>query len=223
MNSFIRSAIIRKTMLIMVLVPVICIFLSSSDALSAKPDTTWSVTFHLNMTKAINQHIFIPDSDYVYLILNGTQEMRLVQGPGFVYSATLFDQLDSSAVYQYKFSINDSINETVNRSFKPKPGMIELSAWWNNEPINITTFIVNMIYAAQYGLFNPVTDSVFLVGTMNNMAGSPKMQRIDTTLNYSYIDSITDPGSVQQYKYRINLGDSAKGQVELLFRPNRII
>jgi hypothetical protein len=176
------------------------------------------------MTKAVNQHIFKPDSDFVYVILNQrTELLQLVPGPGFIYSGTFFDILDSAASYNYHFRINDTVNETVSRNFSAQPGSVSLSAWWNNDPMNITTFRVNMQYAEQYGLFNPATDSVSLVGTMNNWKGSPKMARIDATLDYVYVDSLLDPGSVQQYKYRINQGDTAANQLELLYQPNRMV
>jgi hypothetical protein len=55
------------------------------------------------------------------------------------------------------------------------------------------------------------------------MQGSSRMHRVDTTLTYVYVDSLLYPGSVQQYKYRINAGDTASGHQELVNQPNRII
>jgi hypothetical protein len=220
MNSCIRSAVVRKIMLMMLLVPAMSILLSAGHTASASADTTWSVSLRLNMTKAVNQHIFYPDSDYVYIIMDhGIQPFRLVPGPGYTYTGTLFDELDSGITYHYKFRINDSVWETVNRSVTAQPGMVTVTAWWNDEPINYTSFTVNMKYAVQYGLFNPASDTVCIVGTMNNMQGSPRMQRIDTTLNYTYTYSL-DPGSIQQYKYRINADSSG---LELLYKPARTI
>ena len=219
MNLFVHSAFIRKVMLMTAMI----ISQVSLDAISANPDTTWSASFRLNMTKAVNQHIFMPDSDYVSLVMDhNLLPVKLVQGPDFIYTATL-SMLDSGVTYHYNFSINDSLQETVTRSFTAQPGMVNLSDWWNNQPINITTFIVNMQYALAYGIFDPASDSVFLVGTMNNWKGSPKMQRIGTSLNYSLADTLFEAGSVQQYKYRINQGDTAKYEMELVYKPNRII
>ncbi|MFZ4520320.1 MAG: T9SS type A sorting domain-containing protein [Bacteroidales bacterium] len=224
MNFPYRSAINCQARLMLALLPLLLLFVSPFHGTSANPDTTWSVSFRLNMTKAVNQHIFMPDSDYVYVVMDqGIQEIRLVPGPDYTYTGTLFDKLDSGATYHYKFRINDSLPETVNRTLTAKPGMVNILAWWNNEPLNITSFIVSMKYAVQYNMFDPMNDSVSIVGTMNNMLGSPKMQRIDTTLNYIYTDTLLLPGSVQQYKYRINLGDTAKNQLELLYKPNRIV
>jgi hypothetical protein len=224
MVLFMPSSNIRKLTLMLAILPVLYLSVFARGNVYASSDTTWSVAFRLNMSKAVSQHIFVPDSDYVYVIMDhGILPLKLVPGPGLTYTGTLFDQLDSGVIYNYHFRINDSISETVNRTLKPVPGIVSVSAWWNNEPLNITTFVVNMQYAVQYSIFNPVTDSVCLVGTMNNMLGSPKMQQIGTTFNYVYSDSLLNPGAVYQYKYRINLGDTASGQMELVNQPNRLI
>jgi hypothetical protein len=173
------------------------------------------------MTKAVNQHLFSPDSDYVYLVMDhGILPLRLLPEPGYTYTGTILNELEPGVIYHYQFRINDSLPETVNRTITAQPGLVSVSAWWNNEPLNITTFVVNMQYASQSGLFNPVTDSVFIAGTMNPLPEAVKMQRIDTTLSYSYVDTLLVPGSVHQYKYRIN-ADSAG--MELAFKPARIV
>lgn len=223
MNSLLRCAVLRKTMLMTALLTMFCLCLFSPDHASASPDTTWSATFSLNMTRAVDQHIFVPDSDYVYMIMDhGIQPLMLVPGPHYTYTGTLDDQLDSGVTYHYYFRINSAERESVDRTLTAQPGTVVVSAWWNDETANYTTFIVNMTYAAQYGIFNPATDSVCIAGTMNNMQGSPKMQRIDTSLDYAYTYGL-EPGSVQRYKYRINRGDTAAGEVELLYQPDRII
>lgn len=178
-----------------------------------------SVTFQLNMTKMAQEQLFNPDSDYLWIIMDqGVDPLRLVPGPGYNYSCTLYTELDSGITYHYKFRINDTLWETVNRSITAKPGMVYVNAWWNNEALNYTRFTVNMQYAVESGIFLPGSDSVCIVGTMNDMMGSPAMQRVDTTLVYSYIYSL-GPGSIHQYKYRIN-ADSAG--LELLNKPARI-
>ncbi|MEI7664001.1 MAG: T9SS type A sorting domain-containing protein [Bacteroidota bacterium] len=222
MNFCNHCAIFRKASLVMALVFVILILVITGNRVSAATDTTWSVTFQVNMAKAVKQNIFHPATDSVFVILDhGILPMKLVAGPGYTYSGALYNALDSTATYSIKFRINGSTLETVNRSLSPQPGMSNVSVWWNNDPLNITTFIVSMQYVPPT-FFNPSNDSIVIVGTMNDMKGSPRMTRIGTTLNYS-LDYILDPGSVQQYKYRINQGDSSKGQVELLYLPNRML
>jgi hypothetical protein len=187
---------------------------------SAKTDTTWSVTFKLNMSYALTQGIFDPDSDFVYVGLDhGIEAMKLVPGPGYVYSASLFDALDSAETYSYKFRINDSTWESVHREFTAMPGTVTITTWWNNETPNQTRFIINMEYAAADGSFDPTTDSVSIVGTMTAMKGSPAMQRIDTTLRYA-INYSLDPWTVQEYKYMIS-GDT--NRMELRGRPARLV
>lgn len=220
MYSCNRSAIIRKIMLMMVLVPSVFILLSLGKTASAHTDTTWSVSFRLNMTKAVDQHIFRPDSDYVYVIMDhGIEPFRLVPGPSYTYTGLLYDQLDSGITYNYKFRINDNVLETVNRTVTAQQGVVNVSAWWNNDPLNYTSFTVDMKYAVLSGRFNPDADTVCIVGTMNNMQGSPRMQRVDTTLSYNYVYSL-DPGTIVGYKYRINADSSG---LELLNKPQRML
>lgn len=223
MNFTLRRAASRNMLLLLVLSFAFSMFILPREAAASKPDTTWSVSFTLNMSKAVNDHIFRPDSDFVFLVMQGLQPVKLVPNPGNIYTGNFYDVLDSATTYTYQFRINDSVYESVSRSFTSQPGVVSITAWWNNDPLVVTTFIVNMKYAEQYGLFNPLSDSVSIVGTMNNQNGSPKMKRMGNTLDYTYSDSILFPGSVQQYKYRINQGDSASGQLELLFQPNRIV
>jgi hypothetical protein len=97
--------------------------------------------------------------------------------------------------------------------------MVTLSDWWNDDPANQTTFLVNMYFARYFGMFDPATDTVCIVGSMNNMQGSPRMQRVDTSMIYSYTYNL-DPGSVQSYKYRINADSSG---LELLWKPERML
>jgi len=187
---------------------------------AAKTDTSYSVAFQLNMTKAVRDHIFKPDSDYVYVVMDqGIPPMRMVPGPDYNYSFTLNNELDSGVTYHFKFRINEATWETVNRSVTARPGTVSIHAWWNDIALNYTRFVVNMYYASQSGLFHPETDSVCIVGTMNNMQGSPAMQRIDTSLSYSIVYTL-DPGSVHEYKYRINADSNG---LELPNKPQRMV
>jgi hypothetical protein len=93
-----------------------------------------------------------------------------------------------------------------------------ISNWWNDDPANRTTFIVDMQFAAATGQFDPVLDSVCLTGTMNKWSGSEAMLRVGNTLQYS-ITYVLDPGVTHRYKFRIN-ADSAG--LELVGKPDRI-
>ena len=183
-------------------------------------NSKFSVEFSVNMTKAIAQQVFNPDSDAVYILLDhGIDTLQMVQGPDHVWSLLVSATFDSSVTYTYKYRINRNQPETVNRSFTAKDSVTYLSDWWNNDPVNRTTFLVNMAYAKSNGIFNPATDSVCIVGTMNNMVGSPRMARVDTSLVYSYTYTL-DPESIQIYKFRINADVSG---MELKNKSSRLL
>jgi hypothetical protein len=211
---FLSKYLIINLLLVLILFIPMLIFANSE-----KVDTTYGVEFRLDLSKAIEQQIFSPDSDQVFMVADhGLVPLRLVQGPGNKYTGIISAGLDSGAIYQYKFRINQDLYETVDRIFVAKPGYQILSSWWNDDPANRTTFLVNMYFARYYGLFDPETDSVYILGTMNNWAGE-KLSRIDSTLNYSLTLAL-EPGETHEFKYRIN-ADSAG--LELLFKPNRIM
>jgi hypothetical protein len=193
-------------------------FLTSPLKAQNQIDTTFSVTFEVNMAKAISQGVFDPDTDLIYVIIDheiGTTVM--VPAADEVYTLTL-PAFDSGVTYNYKYRINDTIWESVNRYVTPVQGNILLRSWWNNIPLNVTIFNVNMTYAADAGLFNPQTDSVMITGTMN--AWQPaKLERIDTSMVFRKAYPL-DPGEVHQYKYRI-MADTIRE--ELAGKPDRIV
>jgi hypothetical protein len=197
----------------------------SLSTLSAHPvnvrmqtDTAFSVAFELNMAKAISQGIFRPDSDLVYMVMDqGIGTTVLVPAPGQIYTITL-PALDSGVTYNFNYRINDSVWESVNHNVTPVNGNTTVSSWWNNNPMNITIFTVNMTYAAGSGLFNPASDSVMIAGTMSNWQ-PVTLQRVDTSLQFR-ISYPLNPGEFQQYKFRINADTLTE---ELQGQPNRII
>jgi hypothetical protein len=65
------------------------------------------------------------------------------------------------------------------------------------------TFKVDMKYAALAGIFNPTTDYVDVAGSFNNWSGSDHLtDNGDST--YSITLSDLTPGTVYEYKFRIN-------------------
>ncbi len=184
-------------------------------------DTVFGFNFVVNMSKAIRDSVFRPDSGVVDVILDqDVPALRLVPGEDYKYSGSINTGLDSGITYHYKYRINDTVWETVNRTVTAVPGYINLSDWWNNEVMNSTRYEVNMGIQVESGKFDPVNDQVFILGTMNDWQGSPAMQRTDT-INYFYsITYSSDPFSVQEYKFRIN-GDSSG--LELINQPNRML
>jgi hypothetical protein len=73
------------------------------------------------------------------------------------------------------------------------------------------TFRVDMKYMAANGTFHPGTDTLDMIGTMNDWQGSPVMERVDTTLVYKTTYALY-AGATYQYKFRIN-HDSAKIEI----------
>lgn len=182
------------------------------------------VTFRVNMSRAAHDSLFTPGTDRVFLVPgNGADPVQLVPEPGSIYSIVLEGVSDSGVIFPFRFRINDSLSESVSWSVLVLPGMDAYSAWWNNEPFGRSTFSVNMEYAVQYGLFDPATDSVTITGSTWGSSGSPKLTRDGADLRYTLTDTLLAPGNVISYKYRINTGDTAKNQLELLFLPDRIV
>ncbi len=184
-------------------------------------DTIIGFNFVVNMSKAVQDGVFKPDSGVVDVVLD--QEipvLRLVPEAGYKYSGSISTGLDSGMIYHYKYRINDTVWETVTRTALAGPGYTKLNDWWNNEVLNTTIFEVNMGVQVSLGNFDPLTDHVHLLGTMNDWQGSPAMELTDSV---HFLYSVTyplDPGSIQEYKFRINQDSSG---LELINLPNRML
>lgn len=182
------------------------------------PDTTFSFLFRVKMAKAVSQGIFEPDSGSVYAVSEpGFGTIQLAAGSDNIYEAVLGTGLDSGQVYNFRFRINDTLYESVTRQITAQPGINEYTAWWNNDPINITTFNVDMTYMVLASAFDPETDSVDITGTMNGWEGSAPMTRVDTSFVFS-LSMDLDPGVTYKYKYRI---DKDTSRTEFLNAPPR--
>lgn len=219
MNAFCHCSNVAVKFLAITLISFVISISSSPSAVAGDgADTVFSVTFEVNLSKAISEGIFQPDSDLIYIVMDpeiGTTVM--VPSPKQVYTITL-NGLDSGVTYNFHYRINDTVWESVNRSVTPVNGNTIVKSWWNNIPMNITIFTVNMTYAADSGIFSPLSDSVMIAGTMNEWI-PVKLERIDTSLEYGIVYPL-NPGDFHQYKYRIN-ADTVKE--ELAGQPNRII
>jgi hypothetical protein len=190
-----------------ILLFILILFLSSSLSLvlaaESEKDTTFHFLFDVNMSKTIKTGLFDPDSDRVYVVFEeALPEVLLTESPGNIYSGVVIQGLDSGVTYHFRFRINDTVYESVNRTAIANQGTTGISVWWNDDPLNITTFRVNMIYMAEQGLFDPSSDTVDIAGTMNDWQGSPGMMRIDTTFIYE-ISYWLNVGETYQYKFRI--------------------
>jgi hypothetical protein len=171
---------------------------------AGNPDTTFSFLLRLKMAKAVSQGTFNPDTGRVYAVSEpGFGTVQLAAGGNYIYEGIVAQGLDSAQTYTFRFRINDTLYETVTRNITANPGTTEYSAWWNDDPINVTTFNVDMTYMVLVNAFDPAVDSVDITGTMNGWGGSPLMGRVDTSYVYTLAMPL-DPGIVYKYKYRVN-------------------
>jgi hypothetical protein len=197
-----RSCMKTRTILTLLLGSLILlpVFTRSQDA----PDTTFSLLFQVKMAKAVSQGIFNPDSGIVYAVSEtGFGTIQLAAGANDVYAGVLATGLDSGQTYTFRFRINDTVYENVTRQITANPGVTEYFAWWNDDPINVTTFNVDMTYMVLVNAFDPATDSIDITGTINDWGGSPLMQRVDTS-NIFTLSLVLDPDVLYKYKYRVN-------------------
>lgn len=165
-------------------------------------DTTYFFYFKVNMTKAVLNGIFEPEEDSVYVDFEGMlPSLQLVKSINHWYDGIILTGLDSGKTYDFRFRINDTIVETVEREATAWPGTTTISAWWNDDYLNVTTFRIDMTYMLD-SLFDPGSDVVKIAGTMNNWVPSPAMQQTDTT-NWYQISYPLEPGETYQYKYLI--------------------
>ncbi len=181
-------------------------------------DTVCLTEFRLNLSKAVKEQLFVPDSDAVFVTFNeGSPAIQLTRGPQHIYSAILMST-DSGTLLHYRFRINQNLYETIFRAAVTKPGQQTLYHWWNDDPLNITTFRVNMKFMHQAGLFDPAADSVCISGTFTPGHSAITLTRERETDFYS-ISFALEPGTVHQFRYRINSDSSA---LEMPGKPERI-
>ncbi|MFH1161585.1 MAG: T9SS type A sorting domain-containing protein [bacterium] len=169
-------------------------------------DTTYAFLFELNMTKAIQSGLFDPDSDQVYVTFTEPiPELLLLESPNNIYESYITQGLDSGTTYHFRFRINDTVFETVNREAIAAPGTTVIQAWWNDEYLNTTTFLIDASGFPFYYMFNPETDVIQIKGDMNNWQ-PVNLQRIGSTLAYE-ITYHLDPAITYSYLFQIN-GDT---------------
>ena len=210
-----RSSKILCTALILIL----AIF-TSEKSFSAT-DTVFVLSVEVNMTKAVRSGIFNPTLDHVYAVFDTATigDLQLVPSGENTFSLVIPDGMDSGVVYHFRFRINNTFTETVDRQVKIGQGINYYTGWWNNEYLNYSWFQVDMSYMVQLGNFNPNTDYVDMVGNMNNFQGSPPLSRIGTGYVYQIMYNI-EPGTIAAFKFRIN-GDTSR--MELKGKPSRFM
>jgi hypothetical protein len=170
-----------------------------------------SFVFTVNMKKAIGDGIFDPVSDGVYAVLEGHDTVPMITVGGttpYKFTATISTGVDSGVVYNYKFRINTSLYETVERQITGAPGPTAVEKWWNDEamaPDNHIILQVDMTNQVGLGTFNPATDFVDVAGSFNSWSGSSHLTQPDAAKQVYQLDTIINDSLVtHQFKFRIN-------------------
>jgi hypothetical protein len=157
--------------------------------------------FRLNMNKIISEGNFDPSSDEVYIEMEEADTTLLGDEDGDgIYEVDITEGLAVDTAYTYIFRINDDLYEDIPRTVTAIYGSLTVDLWWNDDPMPMVTFVIDMIYQFMMGNFTE-TDFVDVAGTMNNWEGSGPMEHIGYFL-YS-VTLPADPGIVE-YIFRIN-------------------
>jgi hypothetical protein len=165
--------------------------------------TTTKFKFNLNMTKAINDGIFDPVVDGVFVDITGLGLTELTDANADkIYDAFVEEGIQIDTVYHFKFRINTATYETVDRTITGATGTTTYDAWWNNEALGQITFQVDMTYQIALGTFNPASDFMDVAGEFNGWAGSPHLT--DAGNNVYETTYNVDNGTVYKFKFRIN-------------------
>jgi hypothetical protein len=107
----------------------------------------------------------------------------------FLLPAIVISQMPEKSSARIPDLSSGSIIKKINARIVPDSGQI--------------LFQVDLSQWAAKGRFNPATDSIDMPGTFNNWAGSPILQKVDTTLVYQIALSL-DSLTVQEFRFRIN-------------------
>jgi hypothetical protein len=170
-----------------------------------------SIDFNVNMNKMINDGMFDPFTQSVYVVIQGLTPTDYglldLDGDG-IYSCIVQEGLMIGVTYNYQFRIDEDQYETVQRTLTTIPGTLNVNVWWNDEILGTVTLTVDMSYQIALGNFDPYNDFVDMAGNMNWWLGSGPMTdmgagQYSTTFFY-------DEG-LFEYKFRIN-GDWATSE-----------
>ncbi len=187
-----------------------------------------TTTFAVNLEKAIYHQHFDPSSGTVWLNLyKGLDVYNRYEVKGLdslsVYTFHS-NQMDTGEKYDYNFSfqsMDDSIAtvENIFRTYTVKADSNRREHAFNDKPIATVTVNVNMNWAIEQQLFDPMTDTLDLAGNFNNWGteGIEILKDVDkdgiyTTVLYE-LDTL-------ECKVRINQSWE-EGQHELANNPNR--
>jgi hypothetical protein len=101
--------------------------------------------FIVNMEKAFEDGIFDPLTDSVFVALQDVDTVVLAAGTGinqYKYSTLIESGLVTGNTYNYKFRINTTTYETVDRTITANSGMNTAYVWWNDDNLPYTFDVI---------------------------------------------------------------------------------
>ncbi len=191
-----NKSAIRLVLLLLLVTPLSVLKVSGEIA-----DTSYHFLFKLNMTKAIQDGLFNPDSDLVYVDFEETiPNLLLYEGIDRVFSGLIQQGLDSGSTYHFRFRINDTIFESIDREETANPGVTEVNTWWDDEYLNTTTFRMDFSGTPD-SVFSVGTDTIQLLGSMTEWE-PVQLQQVGVSKDYDFTCHL-DPSLLYEYIFRI--------------------
>lgn len=109
----------------------------------ASTDTVFVLSLEVNMTKAVKSGIFDPVLDRLYVVFDtGMADQQLVASGNNRFTLLLASGFDSGAVYHFRFRINNSLTENIDRQMLIQQGINYYYCWFNNYYLNYTMLIM---------------------------------------------------------------------------------
>ena len=162
------------------------------------------IEFRVDMNSMINGGVFDVETDILKVLLDSTQEFEMADGNNDNIFSCIISDLIFSETYQYQYMIND-IHEELNgeRALTVSDDNDILDYYGELNPTTLT-FLVDMSYQIELGNFNHTTNSLNIVGTLNNWDGEEMI--LSNGNGNIYEMMITDIEVEEEiiYKFRID-------------------
>lgn len=170
--------------------------------------------FSLNMKKVIEAGKFTSGVDQAYLVIDGLGVYDMIDlDAEFNSDSIFFVKVQTGLVkdqsYTYHYRINDTTNETVNRTFKALGGPNSFNDWWNDDPIvkaGKVQIKLDMSYPIDNAIFDPAADYIDVAGQFNDWAPAAGEYHLavsaDSTIYTITLDLLA--GTNYEFKFRLN-------------------
>lgn len=159
------------------------------------------LAFIVNMNKMIQNDMYDPLENDVYVKMDGFDPFPLEDQLDGTATGFLEEGLEEGQTYTYKFSIDETQDETVERTVTTVGGTVTIDVWWNDDALGQITFKCDMTYQIDMGTFDPENDFLDIAGTVNGWAGGDILEHVGDSIYEVTLQ--VDPGLVE-YKFRIN-------------------